>query len=283
MGKMSITGAEPGVGGRPLERAHAHNDYNHNRPLLDALSFGFTSVEADIHLRDGRLYVAHDARDLRPGRTLSRLYLDPLNARVTQVGGSVFRFGTPFTLWIDVKTEAEETYRVLRSVLERYQNILTVYNEDGVRPGAVTAIISGNRSRAILEAESIRYASYDGRLDDLGSTAPPSLMPFISDQWTKHFGWTGRGAMPKVEREKLRAIVEAAYGEGRRVRFWATPDRPNVRREAIWRALADADVDLISSGDLQDLWLFLGQRDPVSAPGPTGRAAPGFRGGAGSS
>ena len=47
MGKMSITGAEPGVGGRPLERAHAHNDYNHDRPLLDAISIyvtaGFTS------------------------------------------------------------------------------------------------------------------------------------------------------------------------------------------------------------------------------------------------
>ena len=36
----------------PLPRAHAHNDYEHPRPLLDALSHGFCSVEADVHLVD---------------------------------------------------------------------------------------------------------------------------------------------------------------------------------------------------------------------------------------
>ena len=39
----------------PLARAHAHNDYLHERPLLDALDHGFTSVEADIFLVDGKL------------------------------------------------------------------------------------------------------------------------------------------------------------------------------------------------------------------------------------
>lgn len=38
---------------QPLERAHAHNDYEHDRPLLDALDHGFTSVEADVWLVDG--------------------------------------------------------------------------------------------------------------------------------------------------------------------------------------------------------------------------------------
>jgi len=30
---------------RPLIRAHAHNDYLHERPLLDVLSHGFCGVE----------------------------------------------------------------------------------------------------------------------------------------------------------------------------------------------------------------------------------------------
>jgi hypothetical protein len=38
-----------------LEHAHAHNDYLHQRPLLDALDHGFCSVEADIFLVDGEL------------------------------------------------------------------------------------------------------------------------------------------------------------------------------------------------------------------------------------
>ncbi|MEU9588105.1 hypothetical protein AB0D70_32420, partial [Streptomyces werraensis] len=41
------------AGAQPLPRAHAHNDYEHDRPLLDALDHGFTSVEADIYLVDG--------------------------------------------------------------------------------------------------------------------------------------------------------------------------------------------------------------------------------------
>src|SRR5262249_1980163 len=32
----------------PLIHAHAHNDYEHTRPLFDALDQGFCSVEADI-------------------------------------------------------------------------------------------------------------------------------------------------------------------------------------------------------------------------------------------
>ncbi|NVJ48512.1 MAG: hypothetical protein HWE07_15355, partial [Cytophagia bacterium] len=47
-------------GQTPLPRAHAHNDYEHERPLFDALENGFTSVEADVYLIDGELYVYHD-------------------------------------------------------------------------------------------------------------------------------------------------------------------------------------------------------------------------------
>ena len=45
---------------RALPAAHAHNDYLHKRPLLDALAQGFCSVEADIFLVDGALLVAHE-------------------------------------------------------------------------------------------------------------------------------------------------------------------------------------------------------------------------------
>ena len=65
----------------PLAQAHAHNDYEHDRPLLDALDHGFTSVEADIYLVDGALLVAHNRRDVKPERTLEKLYLDPLQER----------------------------------------------------------------------------------------------------------------------------------------------------------------------------------------------------------
>ena len=62
----------------PLLQAHAHNDYEHERPLLDALAQGFTSVEADVHLIGKKLLVAHNARDIQADKTLQSLYLNPL-------------------------------------------------------------------------------------------------------------------------------------------------------------------------------------------------------------
>src|ERR1044071_3148402 len=72
-----------------LMRAHAHNDYEHPRPLFDALDQGFGNVEADIYLVNGDLLVAHDPVDLDPSRTLESLYLAPLAARVKANNGSV--------------------------------------------------------------------------------------------------------------------------------------------------------------------------------------------------
>src|SRR3954449_8809162 len=75
---------------RPLWRAHAHNDYEHPRPLFDALDHRFGSVEADIFLVGDQLLIGHDATELDPSRTLESLYLDPLAARVKANHGRVY-------------------------------------------------------------------------------------------------------------------------------------------------------------------------------------------------
>jgi hypothetical protein len=79
-------------------RAHSHNDYEHTRPLLDALAFGFCSVEADIYLVEGELLVAHDRSSVDARRTLDSLYLRPLWERFQANGGSVYAEAAPFTL-----------------------------------------------------------------------------------------------------------------------------------------------------------------------------------------
>src|SRR5262245_27609964 len=77
----------------PLIQAHAHNDYEHQRPLLDALDHGFCSVEADIYLVDDRLLVAHEREKVKPDSTLESLYLELREERVKQNGVSVYRGG----------------------------------------------------------------------------------------------------------------------------------------------------------------------------------------------
>ena len=88
-----------------LPNAHAHNDYAHPRPLLDALDQGFLSVEADIYLVGGELRVGHDRQDLKPGRTLEALYLDPLANRVRKNKGTVYGQPGVLTLLVDIKED----------------------------------------------------------------------------------------------------------------------------------------------------------------------------------
>ncbi|MGW0613973.1 phosphatidylinositol-specific phospholipase C/glycerophosphodiester phosphodiesterase family protein [Streptomyces sp. NPDC002788] len=247
---------------RPLWRAHAHNDYEHPRPLFDALDHRFGSVEADIHLVGDQLLVAHDPEDLDPSRTLESLYLDPLAARVRANRGSVYRgHRRPLHLLVDIKTEGSSTYLELDRHLRRYRHLFTTYAHGRVFPGPVTAVISGDRAaRVPMAAQTVRRAFYDGRLADLGSQAPASFIPLISDNWTLHFTWQGVGAFPEAERKKLRGIVTAAHARRQRVRFWATPDLAGPARDALWGELLAADVDHLNTDDLAGLEAFLDAR-----------------------
>ncbi|CAL9384955.1 hypothetical protein SUDANB15_01127 [Streptomyces sp. enrichment culture] len=244
---------------RPLWRAHAHNDYEHPRPLRDALDHRFGSVEADVFLVGDQLLVAHDPEDLDPSRTLESLYLDPLAARVRAHRGSVYRgHRGPFQLLVDLKTEGSSTYLALDRRLRRYRHLFTTYAHGRVLPGPVTAVVSGDRAaRAPMEAQRVRRAFYDGRLADLGGPAPASFVPLISDNWTLHFTWRGAGAFPDAERRKLRDIVGTAHARGQKVRFWATPDLPGPARDALWGELVAADVDHLNTDDLAGLESFL--------------------------
>src|SRR5436309_14120287 len=87
---------------KPLPRAHAHNDYEHARPLLDALDHGFCSIEADVWLVEGKLLVAHDRNKVKAERTLQTLYLEPLRERARVHGGRVYRAGPGAALLVDV-------------------------------------------------------------------------------------------------------------------------------------------------------------------------------------
>src|SRR5712671_5783881 len=152
---------------RPLTRVHAHNDYEHKRPLLDALDHGFCSVEADIYLVDGQLLVAHMRKDVKPTRTLEKLYLEPLRERVKQNHGHVYPGGPEVTLLIDIKTDWKTTYTVLRETLKTYSDILSTFQNDTKNTNAIVAIITGDRSKTMFAGEITRYAALDGELDDL--------------------------------------------------------------------------------------------------------------------
>ena len=252
--RSSINGQTPVA----LPNAHAHNDYEHNRPLFDALEQGFTSLEADVHLIEGQLFVVHD----RPAKTagvptLADLYLEPLRQVISRNGGQVYSgYDGPFLLMIDIKTGAEPTYAALQPILERYADILTRVENDSLYPGPVTVFLSGNRPIKTVVAQTTRWVGIDGRPPDLGKGYSPELMPVISDRYSKHFKWKGKGPMPKKEWAHLQNLVTQAHAEGKKVRFWASPENPMV-----WKTLLRGGADLINTDQLVELREFLLARE----------------------
>jgi len=88
LGTSSRAPAQPA---KLITDGFAHNDYEHTRPLLDALALGFCAVEADVFLTNGLMLVGHDPRDLTPTRSLTNLYLDPLQNGFGETKGTCIR------------------------------------------------------------------------------------------------------------------------------------------------------------------------------------------------
>jgi hypothetical protein len=242
----------------PLERAHSHNDYAHKRPLLDALDHGFCSVEADISLIDGKLLVAHSARETTKEGTLESMYLDPLRDRIKKNGGKVYGTEKQFWLLIDFKSASATTWPALNNVLKQYADILTAYDGNKITPGPVSVVV--DNADAEITAEKVRYAAIDGRLDALDKDVPANLMPWISASWLDVFSWRAKGPMPEDELNKLREIVKKVHAQGKKLRFWALPNPL-----ATWPILYQEGVDFLNADSHPMLRDFLLKQPPAGA------------------
>lgn len=248
-----------------LPHAHSHNDYEQPRPLLDALEHGFTSVEADVWLVNDRLLIGHTFFQLDADATFESEYLEPLARRVATHGGHVYDdWRESVQLLVDVKTDAEATYRALERALAPHEKMLTRFVDGRSEPGAVTVVISGNRPRALMEGQRERLAAYDGRLEDVGEHAATSFMPLVSARWDDAFRWHGEGPMPRTEQRRLRELVASAHAGGQRLRFWGTPEDVPAR-DALWSELIAAGVDYVNTDDLAGLRRWFEAREPATS------------------
>lgn len=241
----AVRAAAPAQPVPPIPCAHSLNDYAHRRPLLDALDHGFCSVEADVWLTGGQLLVAHASNEVSQARTLEALYLDPLRERVGKNGGRVYAGGPVLQLLIDIKSDPADTCPALLAALKPYEKMLTAFYPDRTETNAVTVIVSGRRSRALMESEPVRHAACEGVPADLATPSSPHFVPLVSDTWRRHFEWRGNGPMPAGDLSKLKAMVAQAHAKGKAIRFWRIPDSP-----AGWKQLLDAGVDWINADDL---------------------------------
>ncbi len=227
---------------------HAHNDYEHPRPLHDALEHGFQSVEADVWLDGTGVGVSHDGAPFKG--SLDALYLTPLEELVTANGGSVHGDGQPFFLWLDLKDGSEQHQATLAQRLAA-RSFLTTFNDDGVESeGAVTVLLTGHDTakKALADRTAPRPYARDSNSYKPDDAAADGKWRAYAVPYFGFFTWNGQGDMPESEVRQLRNLVNGAHRNGRIIRIYASPETP-----AYWRAAKEAGLDFIGTDDLAGL------------------------------
>jgi hypothetical protein len=230
-----------------LTNGFAHNDYLHKRPLLDALDNGFMNIEADIFLKGNKLVVAHIFPFFKRKKTLEALYFRPLSERIANNNGNVYiGYSKPIILMIDIKTDADNTYRMLIPLLEKYKSILTGIENGKIVYRSVTVVLSGHKPYNLIENSQNRLAFIDEDLRRVNrDTFYTNVFTLASCKYSKLVSWDGNGLFPEMQRTKLCTFIATAHRRGEKVRLWASPDRKTV-----WDELLKCGVDLINTDKL---------------------------------
>lgn len=236
----------------------SHNDYWRKRPFFDALSNGFTHVEADIYLRGGKLVVSHLPPLFRRRHTLDRLYIQPI---VEYIQSRQNLPQTPLDtliLMVDIKSRSRKTIRVLKQMLEPYRTILSSSCNGKVIKRNLTIILTGKRPAGMVCDETDQVFFIDEDLQRVNNDlAYHYLYPVASCRYSRILKWRGKGEISGKERMKLSWLVAQAHLYGKKVRLWAAPEK-----QTVWQELINCGVDLINTDKLSQVRNFLENNNP---------------------
>lgn len=263
---------------------HSHNDYWRPKPVFDAFSHGCTSIESDIWLEDGELLVGHNDLFLDKQYTVERLYLDVLRDLLDEVNCVTSKDGrkggffyddphSPTFLYVDIKTEAVDTYKkfmkkVIKSKLLEKGYLTTFdFSKEKLEWGPLTLVITGNAPVLFMQREPMddpfnvnkRFAFADAQLDNieafdtenLSVVASGSLRQIIQTEKPVSFG-----GMNQTQTERLVSALDKAHSLGLKARVWDTPNWPKTVRNTVWEQLLKAGVDYLNVDDLDDVASF---------------------------
>ncbi|MEL6852874.1 MAG: histidinol-phosphatase, partial [Bacteroidota bacterium] len=73
--------------------------------------------------------------------------------------------------------------------------------------------------------------------------------------YRKWLSWKGKGALSPVEETKLKSLVLLTHAEGKLLRLWASPDKPEV-----WAKLLELGVDFVNTDDLKGFSTFMWEK-----------------------
>jgi len=202
-----------------MSMAHSHNDYERSKPFYEAAALKFGSIEADIHLKEGTLYVAHDEADIQPQRTFEQLYLRPVLAQMASNQGKIYADDSPLQLLVDIKTAATPTLQALQRMLMPYRN----YFDKNQHPYAVTIVLSGNVPPANEWDNYDPIFFFDGRPNMIYDSTAAKRIALISANFRDYAPLNNaKDSVSAANWIKLQEVVNQAHKAGKPFRFWGT-------------------------------------------------------------
>ncbi|MEI6087529.1 MAG: alkaline phosphatase family protein [Bacteroidota bacterium] len=231
------------------QNAHSHNDYEQSQPFYLAYQESFGSIEADIHLVNGKILVAHDTKDISVDRSLEKLYLDPLSYFLNKNNGNPYSDpNKTLQLLIDQKTDALPTLNALIEVLKKYPAI--------IQNKKIIIAISGNRPDAKDFSKYPSFIWFDGRLDENYSKDALSKIALLSDDFGGYVKKKFPLEITSLENEKINTLIAHAHDENKKVRFWGVPDY-----SVAWEKMIDLKIDFINTDHILNLSDYLLQKN----------------------
>lgn len=226
-------------------RGHSHNDYHQNIPLLQAYYAGMGSVESDVFLKDGELFVAHEASELKAERTLTNLYLSPLASLYKNNGNQAFKnTNQKLQLVIDIKQDHVNVLNKLIAELKAFGNVFNTSSN----PNAIKIVISGDMPVPADFNNWPDYIYFDGRPETKYTAEELKRIAMISQDIKKYSVWNGKGVPSPTDFAKMKKVIDDAHQAGKPFRFWATADSPNT-----WIVLSRLGADWINTDHPQQL------------------------------
>ena len=222
-----------------LANVHSHNDYEQKIPFELAYTNQLGSIEADIHLVNGKILVGHDVKDLLPSRNLENMYLAPLLATNTT--------NRKLQLLIDVKTEAISTLDSLIVLLKKYPTL--IHNKN------ITITISGNTPPDSLFIQYPEFIHFDGRIFKNYTPEQLSKISLISEDYGKFTIWKKTWPMQLAEEEKIKIAIEKIHALNKPIRLWGTPDYPLA-----WEKFIAMKIDFINTDKIEEITQFFQAR-----------------------
>lgn len=226
----------------------AHNDYVRENPFYTAYDLSVGYIEADVFLQDGALMVAHHRNEIADGRTLQRLYLEPLSQKIRLFEGSVYQDPKQkLTLMIDLKTEGVSTLNAIVDLIKKYPELIKCPN--------LQIMISGNVPDPQKWTDYPSYIFFDGRPGVPYSPEQLKRISMISTSFSSCSRWDGHGQISGDDRKKIQKLMDDAHARGKKFRFWATPDSPEA-----WKELMSMGMDVIVTDEVAGLVRFLSSK-----------------------